>query len=283
MEGGEGCRRLRAAGFLPAEWAVVLGTGLSQSPLPSLVKGGKEESPLVEGRMERSLPFSALPGFWQARVAGHPGRVEQRRYGGARALVFAGRNHLYEGGGLAAVLASVRLAVEWGVSRLLLVSAVGAISPAARAHPFVFLSDYLIATPDAELAGVWELPAAGSGSDGVHPVFDPSLTAGWFLAAQRLGLRACRGVYAFCRGPQYETRAEIGVLDSWGADVVGMSMVPEAIAARRSGLAVVGLAVTTNLATGLGATAHDHPQVAQSAAERAPQVAQLIAKALGND
>lgn len=259
MEAEAACQRLRAAGFTPCCWGMILGTGLSGHGAGCVV--------------ERGLPASQLPGFARTRVAGHPGRVEMRCYGGVPVLTFAGRTHLYEGLGVAPVLASVRLAAAWGVARLLVVSAVGAVSPAALAHPFVFLSDYLVATPDAETASMLD--------GGVrHPVFDPALTAQWRLVADSLGLAHCTGVYAFCRGPQYETAAEIAVLSQWGADVVGMSMVPEATAARSLGISVVGLAVVTNAATGLSEKAHDHADVQQASFRQAPQLARLIAAAL---
>ncbi len=254
-----GCDRLRAAGFASCRWALILGTNLSNH-------GGA-------CTVERGLPAASLPGFAPLTVPGHPGRVELRRYGGVPVLAFAGRCHLYEGHGPAPVQAAAQLAAAWGCSRLLIVSAVGAISPAARAHPFVFLSDYLVGTPDAELSACLD-------GGPRHPVFDAAWTDAWRATAESLHLSCTTGVYAFCRGPQYETAAEIGVLARWGADVVGMSMVPEAAAARRLGLAVVGLGVVTNAATGLGQSAHGHAAVQQASWRRAPALARLITAAL---
>ena len=253
--------RLEAAGIAGAEWALVLGTGLSEH-------GGA-------CGCDVSIPTGDLAGFGRTRVQGHPGRVELRRYGGAPVLTFAGRSHLYEGCDLGPVVAPALVAAELGIAKLVLVSAIGGISTAARSAGFVAVDDYLIATPNAELDGVWELPGKLAPAE-TQPVFDATLVRAVEYAARAEGIAITRGVYAWCRGPQFETAAEIRVLAGWGADGVGMSMVPEAIAARRMGLAVAGIGVVTNAATGLSETPHDHLQVNEVAEKKATEVAHLL-------
>jgi len=259
----EACVRLNAAGITGTNWALVLGTGLSEHGDAC--------------RCTASLETETLPGFAPAAVPGHPGRIELRRYDDVPVLTFCVRNHLYEGHGLEPVIAPARVAAELGVARIVFVSAIGGISEVARAAGYVAVHDYIVATPDAELSGIWELSGVLTPKE-TQPVFDAALLRAMESAARREDLPAARGVLAWCRGPQFETAAEIAVLAQWGVDGVGMSMVPEAIAARRLGLAVAGLGVVTNAATGLAEDAHDHAQVAETARSKTPEVARLLAR-----
>jgi purine-nucleoside phosphorylase len=217
------------------------------------------------------IPYEQIPGFPLSRVAGHPGRLvvgELPAEGGAVPVVaMQGRAHAYEGWSAADVAFGARVLCGLGVRALLVTNAAGGVNPAYAPGELVRISDHL------NLSGV--NPLVGENDDRLGPRFpdmsepyDARLAALLDDAARSLGFEVPAGVYACLLGPSYETPAEIRMLRALGADLVGMSTVPEVIAARHMGVPVAGLSVVTNHAAGLTRHRLSHEEVGR-VAERA--------------
>ncbi|HEX6469089.1 MAG TPA: purine-nucleoside phosphorylase [Streptosporangiaceae bacterium] len=245
---------LRArAGSSPFDVALVMGSGW----VPAADALG---APLAE------LPFTDLPGFAPPGVAGHAGVVRAVELGGRRALVFLGRTHLYEGRGVEPVVHGVRTALAAGVRTVVLTNAAGGLRPERqRVGDPVLIADHLNLTAANPLVGARfvDLSEAYSGRlrDLAREV-EPSLAD---------------GVYAALPGPSYETPAEIRMLRTMGADLVGMSTVLETIAAREGGADVLGISLVTNIAAGLAGHPLDHEEVLAAGRAAASRMGALLA------
>jgi purine-nucleoside phosphorylase len=225
-------------GTQPPDAALVLGSGLS-----ALVEA-------IEDAV--AVPFADL-GLPGAGVAGHLGRWVAGGLEGRRVLVQAGRYHVYEGHPLDVVCAPVRIAAALGVRTLILTNAAGGIRRSWGPGTLVRLTDHL------NLMGRGASAPARGGAGGMP--YDAELGALAERCAGELGVALERGVYAALTGPSYETPAEIRALERLGADVVGMSTVPEVIAARALGVRCLGISLVTNPAAGIAPHPLDHAEV----------------------
>ncbi len=219
------------------------------------------------------VPYEEIPGFPISKVAGHAGRLvvgEVATPGGpVTVATMQGRVHAYEGWPASEVAFGARVLCALGVKALLVTNAAGGIDASYQAGDLVRLTDHL------NLTG--QNPLIGPNDDRLGPRFpdmsapyDPRLGALLDEAAREAGVALRQGVYAGVLGPSYETPAEIRMLRTLGADLVGMSTVHEVIAARHQGVPVAGLSVVTNLASGLGAAQLTHEEV-QAVAGRVRQ------------
>lgn len=235
----------RAAGCLqrllptPPRVAVVLGSGLGD---------------LVLGRVTRDIPYTRIPGFPRVRVAGHPGRLSLI----GPAAILRGRVHFYEGPSLDEVVRPVRILAALGVKTLVLTNAAGGVSPRLRPGDLMAITDHI------------NLMGANVLRGGPHFL---DMTALYDRVRVR-GLKS--GVYAAMAGPTYETPAEVRMLRRLGVDAVGMSTVPEAIAARQAGLRVIGISLITNAAAGLTKKPVSHAEVLQTAARARGRMAATL-------
>jgi purine-nucleoside phosphorylase len=218
---------------LVPEVAVVTGSGLEDAVLPDL-------------RAEHEAPYDALPGFPPPSVPGHPGRLVLGELHGVRSAVFLGRVHFYEGHGIAATTLIPRLARALGARVLVLTNAAGGLRPGLRAGQLLVLEDHLNFLGVNPLAG-WRAPGGGPAFVDLARVYDRDLIRLAERAAREAGVDLARGVYAAVPGPSYETPAERRFLAMAGADAVGMSTVPEAVAGVALGMRVVALSCITNV------------------------------------
>jgi purine-nucleoside phosphorylase len=206
-----------------------------------------------------SLPFHELPHFPRASVAGHSGALVLGRSGGVAVAALKGRVHYYEGHSLDAVVFPVRVVARLGARVLVVTNAAGAINPEYRPGQLMLLRDHI------NLLGN---PLVGPNDDALGPRF-PDMSEVYDSRLRGLGRKACaaagavahEGVYIAVTGPSYETPAEIRMARTMGADAVGMSTVPEVIAARHMGLRVLGLSCLTNMAAGVTDRPLDHRDV----------------------
>jgi purine-nucleoside phosphorylase len=239
---------------------LVLGSGLS-----GLADG------VVDGR---SRAFAELPGFPPAGVAGHTGRFVAGKLAGKEVLLQAGRYHLYEGHPADVVVAPVRIAARLGIRTVVFTNAAGGIRSDLATGSIVLLDDHLNAT--------WRSPLAGGVREGedrfpdMSRPYDPALQERALAAALRLGIPLARGTYGGVLGPSYESPAEVEMLRKMGADVVGMSTVPEVLAARASGLRVLALSLVTNRAASLHGKKLTHQEVLEGARDGAARMEALI-------
>ena len=219
------------------------------------------------------VPLADLGGFPPPTVPGHAAVVRSVPAGGTRALVFLGRTHLYEGHPVAAVVHGVRTAVAAGCRVIVLTNAAGGIRDGYQVGQPVLLSDHLNLTGRSPLTG--PPPPAG------YPSRFTDLTDLYPRRLRDLARETdpglAEGVYAALPGPHYETPAEIRMLRAAGADLVGMSTVLEAIAARHLGAEVLGISLVTNLAAGLALAGLDHAEVTAAGQAAARRMGALLA------
>lgn len=242
-----------AAAFLAARTGVerhdavlVLGSGLGDyaTAIPDAV----------------AIEYGDVPGFPVPRVKGHGGILVSAPIDDKRLLVLSGRVHAYEGWDMSDIVFGIRTAVTAGATRVLLTNAAGAINEDYAPGDLVIISDHI------NFTGL--NPLVGQNDDRLGPRF-PDLsrtyTAGlrWDLAAvlSDAGLPDHEGTYGWFLGPSYETPAEVQMARTAGADLVGMSTVPEAIAAAHMGAEVAGISLVTNLAAGISPTPLSHDEV----------------------
>jgi purine-nucleoside phosphorylase len=238
-------RRLRAALPTAPRACLVLGSGLA---------------PLVERLAQPiAVSFDELDGLPASAVAGHAGRFVHGSLDGVPILVQDGRYHAYEGHALQVVVAPVRIVAELGVDTIIFTNAAGAIAHALEPGDLVLLDDHINFMFRSPLCG----PVVGSEErfPDMSAPYDTELQAQALRIASRQGIGLTRGTYAAVLGPSYETAAEVRMLAELGADVVGMSTVPEAITARALGLRCLAVSMVTNKATGLGSGEISHEEV----------------------
>jgi purine-nucleoside phosphorylase len=238
--------------------ALVLGTGLG--PLADAVEDAI------------AVPYAEIPHFPQAGVSGHGGRLVAGHLAGRRILILQGRVHYYETGDTAAMGVPIGTIATLGGPPLLLTNAAGAVRPDWPAGRLVALSDHI------NLAGA--NPLIGDQSDArfvpMTDAYDPGLRTALHRASQAARVPVEEGVYAWFSGPSFETPAEIRMARILGADLVGMSTVPEVILARYHGLRVAALSLVTNPAAGIAEGAHTHRDTKAAAEDAAPDIRRLI-------
>jgi purine-nucleoside phosphorylase len=210
------------------------------------------------------IAVTDLPGFAPPAVEGHAGRIRSVRCGDRRLLVFLGRTHFYEGHGVRSVVHGVRTSAAAGCRAVVLTNGCGGLDPKWEPGTPVVISDHINLT-------------------GASPIEGPNFVDLTDLYSARLR-RLCRevdpslaeGVYVQFPGPHYETPAEIAMVRAIGGHLVGMSTTLEAIAARQSGLEVLGLSLVTNLAAGISGEPLDHEEVLQAGKDAASRMGELL-------
>jgi purine-nucleoside phosphorylase len=260
------------------EAAAVLRSSSSLAPAPKVaVVLGSGLNALADRIVEvRTVPYDQIPHFPRTTVAGHEGKVLFGMLNGVDVLMFQGRFHYYEGHDLETVTFPIRVLQKLGVPNLILTAATGGIRADLRAGSLVVLTDHLNLIGANPLRGLND-PRLGTRFPDLTDVYSRRLRTIATEEAKRLGFDLVPGVYACLPGPSYETPAEIKMLRTLGADVVGMSTVPEAIVARHAGIEVLALALVSNVAAGLAiGTPITHEEVLDAGRKAAPTLARLI-------
>jgi purine-nucleoside phosphorylase len=237
-----------------AEQALVLGSGLG-----SMVD-------TMEILDQVSFAEAGMP---ESRVVGHRGRFLLGNYQGQRMWVMQGRVHLYEGHTAKDVTQGIRWLAERGVKRLVLTNAAGSMRRDFLPGEWMMLHDHLNLTGTSPLEG-------GPHFIDMSEVYAREWRERVMAVAHRTGMSLHQGVYAGLRGPQYETPAEIRMLQAMGADAVGMSTVLEAIQARALGIEVMAFSCLTNWAAGMGAEPLHHNEVLDTGKQSAAVFLRLL-------
>ena len=227
--------RSRIGGFQP-EILMILGSGLGQF-------GELVESPVF-------VPYSEIPHFRHSTAPGHKGRFVFGRLAGKNVAVMQGRIHLYEGYTPEEAVYGVRVMKLLGVQTMIVTNAAGAVNTAYRPGEITLLSDHILLFPMSPLTGAND-ERFGVRFPDMSKVYTPALRELAKRAAAEVGIRLNEGVYMYFPGPQYETPAEIRAARLLGADMAGMSTVPEVIAARQAGMEILGFSLATNMAAGI--------------------------------
>ena len=210
-----------------------------------------------------STPYSKIPGWPQSTAMGHAGKLVAGRISTTEVIALAGRAHLYEGYSAAQVTFGIRELARRGVRSVILTNAAGGIDLEYRPGDLVLISDHI------NLLG--QNPLTGPNDDSLGPRF-PDMSEAYSReyreiakrAGTELGLNLREGIYAAVPGPSYETPAEIRYLRTIGADLVGMSTVPETIAANHLGMKVLAISCVTNMAAGILPQKLHHSEVMET-------------------
>jgi purine-nucleoside phosphorylase len=226
--------------------AVVLGSGL-----------GDFADTLLDAVV---APYTELPHWPASNVIGHAGRLIIGTTAGKRVAVLSGRVHFYEGYDLQSVVFATRVMGRLGVRHLILTNAAGGIDTRLTQGALMIIDDHINLMGSNPLIGPND-ERFGPRFPDMSEVYSARLRNIADDAAQRRGVAVSHGVYVAVQGPSYETPAEIGLFRKLGADAIGMSTVPEAIAARHMGIEVLGISCITNAAAGEGAQPIIHENV----------------------
>jgi len=237
---------------------VVLGSGL----------GGVVGSMDVASRM----PFTSLSGYGQSHVAGHAGEFVFGTMSGTPVLAMLGRIHLYEGQPLDRVVLPVRAAAVMGCPTLIATNAAGGIAPRLRVGQTMMITDQISFFAPNPLLGP-NIDELGERFPAMADAYSPRIAAIARDIADTQGIDLAEGVYTWLTGPSFETQAEIRYLHQMGTDAVGMSTVPEVIAARHAGMEVAAFSLISNMA---GDVSHAHADVLREVAAGAPVMASLV-------
>jgi inosine/guanosine/xanthosine phosphorylase family protein len=244
IEKGAAAIRAHFGGDLP-KTVLVLGSGIGR--FTENLKGA------------RSLPYADIPGFAPSTVAGHAGKLMVGEVAGKKLAIMAGRIHVYEGHPPQAIATLVRILKAAGVEQLILTNASGGLQPDMVAGTLMVVTDHI------NFAGV--NPLIGPNDDAVGPRFpdmtdayDPRLRCLLLQAAADVAVPVRQGIYLYLTGPSFETPAEVRLFGQFGAQVVGMSTVPECIAGRHCGLRIAAVSLVTNLGAGLSGAPLSHEE-----------------------
>jgi purine-nucleoside phosphorylase len=230
-----------------------------------------------------AIPYEEIPHFPQSTVEGHSGRIVAGMLGTAPVAILQGRVHAYEGYSPAQVTFPVRTLGALGVRALVLTNAAGGIAPNYHVGQLVLLADHINFMGFNPLTGPNEArfafrPGAGLRFFDMTEAYSKRLRALAHETAREEGFALEEGIYLATPGPSFETPAEIHAFRTLGATLVGMSTVPETIAARHMGLEVLGLSCVTNLAAGLGNTRLSHQEVFEAGRQVETRLARLLGR-----
>jgi purine-nucleoside phosphorylase len=241
---------LRAQTSLKPKVGVVLGSGLG-----SFIK---------EIQVDKVIPYGQIPNFKSTTIEGHPGNFIFGRVLGNPVAVLQGRYHYYEGHTLDSVVFPVRALALLGVESLVLTNSAGGFGDTMQPGDFMIIEDHINLTGANPLMGP-NLKELGPRFPDMTEAYDRKLISMMETIFSQLGFRYHKGVYCGVTGPTYETPAEVRYLKMIGGKAVGMSTVPEVIAANHLGLRIAALSCITNLAAGISSKKLSHEEVTDTA------------------
>jgi purine-nucleoside phosphorylase len=259
MHVGEDKAALTALEEWHASFSIILGSGLS-AIIPADEKFKK-------------IPYSQFRELPQPSVPGHAGQFVLGELDGVRVIFAQGRVHLYEGHTAAQVTATVRVLAQAGIKTLILTNAAGSLNIAFGPGTWMMIKDHINLTGTSPLVG-------GANFVEMSDAYSGRLRKVFAAAANAVGVTLPEGVYAGLLGPQYETPAEVRMLQKLGTDAVGMSTVLEVIQARGLKMEVAAFSCLTNLAAGVSATKVSHEEVLETGRSATDSFARLLNAAL---
>jgi purine-nucleoside phosphorylase len=242
-------------------------TGVERHDVALVLGSGWGQTGDLIGETVLTIDNTDVPGFAKAAVAGHSGVMRSVAIGdtGRRALVYGTRTHYYEGHGVRAVVHGIRTAAAAGCRTVVITNGCGGLREEWAPGTPVLISDHINLTATS--------PIEGANFVDLTDVYSPRLRA----IAKEIDPDLDEGVYVQFRGPHYETPAEVRMAGILGGDLVGMSTSLEAIAARQSGLEVLGISLVTNPAAGISKTPLNHAEVLEAGRDAAERCGRLLA------
>lgn len=261
----EAADAIRARTSITPAIGVILGSGL-----------GAIADEITDGVV---IPYTEIPHFHGTSVEGHAGKMIIGNFHGTPTVFLQGRFHLYEGYSMEDVVFPTRTVCALGIQTLLLTNAAGGVNTRFRPADLMIIEDHLNLMGDNPLKGP-NLAQLGPRFPDLSEAYSKACVETIAEAAHELGISVHRGVYAGLLGPTYETPAEIRMYRMWGADAVGMSTVPESIAANHLGVRVAGISCITNLASGLSPVKLTHQEVIDNSRVGAEKLKRLLQVAI---
>ncbi len=251
----------RCLGDFRPKALLILGSGLG-------FLGDEVEDPIV-------IPYGDVPHMRRSTAPDHKGQFVFGRLAGQNVAVMQGRLHTYEGWSMADAAYPVRLARLLGADTLVVTNAAGAVNTAFTPGDIMLITDHIKLFGASPLTGP-NIDAFGPRFPDVSHIYTPALQEAARQSAKELGLTLRQGVYMYFPGPQFETPAEVRAARILGADAVGMSTVPEAIAAAHCGMGVLGFTLCTNMAAGVLEQPLSGQEVLEAAEAAAPRFSALV-------
>lgn len=240
---------LEQVGKEPIFLAIVLGSGLGD---------------LADTFSDKIIiPYKDIPNFPQATVAGHAGQLVVGNLSGKRVVAMQGRFHYYEGHSMNKVVFPIQMFAVMGIKNLLVTNAAGCVNEKWEAGDLMLISDHIKLIADNPLRGI-NIDQLGPRFFDMSNAYDLDLRKMAKKEAEKLNIDLKEGVYQLFTGPSYETPAEVRLTRILGADAVGMSTVPEVIAARHAKMRVLGISCLTNMAAGVLDEVLDHQDVLET-------------------
>jgi purine nucleoside phosphorylase I, inosine and guanosine-specific len=243
------------------EIGIILGSGLGSF------------AELVEDKVV--IPYKDIPHFPISTVEGHAGQLVFGKVAGRKVIIMQGRFHYYEGYTMQEVTFPIRVMQVLGTTGLIVTNAAGGINPAFNPGDLVLIKDHLNLMGDNPLRGA-NLLSLGPRFPDLSEGYDLEWRQKALTIARELGINPREGVYAAMSGPSYETPAEIRYLRAIGADMVGMSTVPEVLVANHGGMQVLGISCVTNMAAGILPQKLSHAEVMETAGRIEKQFVQFV-------
>ncbi|MEO1259882.1 MAG: purine-nucleoside phosphorylase [Bacteroidota bacterium] len=226
--------------------------------------------------VETAIDYAAIPHFPVSTVSGHAGRLLLGLLSGVPVVAMAGRFHYYEGYSMQELTLPIRVMKMIGASRLVLSNAAGSVNPAHKLGDIVFIHDHINLLPDNPLRGPNDDRLGIRFPDMLH-TYDKEMLSAAKLIAEGAGITAHSGVYAAMPGPNFETPAEYNYLHFIGADLAGMSTVPEVLVGRHGGMKVFALSMVTDMGFPLEAIREiSHEEVLAVSEKAAPKVRLVV-------
>ena len=232
------------------EAATAISSRTAHRPTIGLILGSGLNALADEATDADRIPYKEIPHFATTSVAGHVGALVIGRLAGQVVLILQGRSHAYEGISQQRVVFPVRVMHELGIGTLIVTNAAGGLNPAFRPGDLMLLSDHIGLMAITGRNPLWgpNDETLGPRFPSMNKAYDPALRRLALRVAGELGIELRQGIYVGLGGPAFETPAEVRLLRLLGADAVGMSTVPEVLAARHLGMRVLGLSGITNAA-----------------------------------
>lgn len=242
-------------------------SGVASHDIALTLGSGWSKAADLLGETVSEIPASEIPGFSKPAVVGHVGTIRSIRLAsGKHALVIGARTHFYENHGVRSVVHSVRTAAKTGAKIMVLTNGSGGIKPQWAGGAAVLISDHLNLTAASPLEGANFVDLTDLYSKRLRQI------------AKQVDSSLDEGVYVQFRGPHYETPAEVQMAKIMGGHIVGMSTALEAIAARESGMEVMGMSLITNLAAGIQSTPLSHEEVIAAGKAAEARISKLLAE-----
>ncbi len=261
----EAVQSIKNNSSIEPEVGIILGSGLGSF-------AEKIENQVV-------IPYTEIPHFHGTSIEGHAGKMILGSFRGISIACLQGRFHFYEGYPMEDVVFPTRMICGLGIQTLILTNAAGGVNTRFRPGDLMVIEDHLNLMGDNPLRGS-QVAHLGPRFPDLSEAYSKTCVEALINSAKETGLLLHRGVYAGLLGPTYETPAEIKMLRTLGADAVGMSTVPESIAANHLGVRVAGISCITNLAAGLSTQKLTHQEVMETSKMSAKKLTELLENAI---